>query len=103
MERIVNREIKESKCRNCRYYLVHYVKSKVRLIPIDGHCINEEFRKLHPRRTCDFVEKCGFWEPMEIQIEERRRDIERVLEGMEQRLKDISLILKDDARYSDGK
>ena len=96
-------KITENKCRKCRYYLSHYIKSGALLVHIDGHCITDELRKLHPRKAYRLWDNCEFWEPMEIQIAERRRDIERVLEGMEQRLNDITLILKDDAQYSNEK
>ena len=84
-------------CRNCRYYLEHYIKSEQSLFTIDGHCINSEIRKKYPPAKFSLRETCECWEPMQIQIEERKQSICYVLKRMQENLEEIALILKDDA------
>ena len=90
--------VNENKCKKCRYYIVHYIKEGSSLMPIDGHCINRKLRELHPRKPFRLWENCEYWEPMEIQIGERRNRIEQVLKGIEDRLHQIVMILESDQK-----
>ncbi len=36
----LNVEKNEKICKNCKYYLEHYIKEETFLLPIGGHCIN---------------------------------------------------------------
>ena len=84
-------------CRNCRYYLEHYIKSEQSLFTIDGHCINSEIRKKYPPAKFSLRETCEYWEPMQIQVERQKQTVVAVLKSMQTRLTEIALILKDDA------
>ena len=83
-------------CKNCRYYTFHYVKVHNYLMQLsEGHCTND---RVFPYRKdkSKVVESCEFWEPMELQKEERKKMIKEVLENMEKSLRDIKAILQSD-------
>ena len=79
-------------CRNCRYYLKHYIKKNTKYQPIQfGHCANQN----NPKRTKS-VEVCELWENNEIKMEERRKAIDEVLRDIEKHLSEMAMILNED-------
>lgn len=86
----------EKICTNCRYFVQHYRKSYNTFRAV--HCGFCERRTLTPREKRSFpsIIDCADWEPMEIQLDERRQNIVYALHDIDERLKIISEILLDD-------
>ena len=86
----------EKNCKNCKYYKFHYVKDKQHLLQLaEGHCTNLQlFSRIRDKRK--IFSNCQFWEPMELQKEERKKVIKEVLRDMEKSLRTIEAILKSD-------
>ena len=102
----MNEEQKEKNCRNCRYYIAHFIISHTRYYPITGHCVNDELiqirMKKRERDRYRLQENCGFWEPIEIKKAERREEIKETLRHMEKSLSEIAMILQYDEEGNDG-
>ena len=83
-------------CTNCRYFVQHYRKSHAVFRRV--YCGACEKRKLTPKEKRKFpsIVDCPEWEPMEIQLNERRQNIAYTLHDLDERLKIISEILLDD-------
>ncbi len=88
---------KMSVCKNCRFYIEHFIKRGYCLFPIEGHCINDNIRRTYSYTGFHLRETCEYWEPMQIQVERRKQTVFAVLKSMQTRLTEIALILKDDA------
>lgn len=86
----------EQECKNCRYYLEHYVKSGSRYLPIGGHCVNCALAESRKRDKYRLQPNCGHWEPAELQKAERHNRIKDTLRRMEEHLAEIAAILQDD-------
>ncbi|MDE5548629.1 MAG: hypothetical protein K2K24_02545 [Clostridia bacterium] len=80
-------------CYNCAYFMQHYVKdpkgSLVRAVNY-GHCCkgNRKHKKLDL--------PCELWQPIELQIEQRKKTIKGTLERIESLLENIALVLEND-------
>lgn len=89
----------EKTCKNCRWFLQHYVKGKTLSTYFSttscGHCICRELT-LKERNRVPNVADCRCWQPIEIQKAERLESIEAVLRSMQKHLKQIAFILKED-------
>ena len=84
--------MEDKNCRNCRYFLQHYVKHKRYILKVEcGSC-----KKRHRLKCGELRKNCDKWEPIEIQKEERRKSIKETLQNMEKSLEDIKLILQSD-------
>lgn len=86
----------ENKCEHCLYYIEHYIKHNSFFRPIGGHCVNPELNKKYTRNRYALHENCEHWESNESKKAERKEHIKETLQLMEQHLKDIEFILKDD-------
>ena len=93
-------EQKEKVCKNCRYYLAHYIIRGVRYLAAGGQCMNEDLMKMHiPKREREgyrFKGNCALWEPIAIQKAERRENIKETLKAMQKSLSEIAMILQND-------
>lgn len=89
---------KFEKCKNCRYYLEHYVKGLNYYHAIGGHCINKPLNENKRRNRYELVEHCEYWESDEIKKLERKENIINTLRHMETHLSDIVQLLKDDIK-----
>ncbi len=84
--------MEEKNCKNCRYFLQHYVKHKRYILKVEcGHCL-----KRYRLKCGECRKNCESWEPIAIQKEERRKSIKALLRDMEKSLEDIKLILQSD-------
>jgi len=84
----------EKSCKNCRYFLQHYIKDNIRYSKIFcGHCINPNFKNSRKPRP---LEICELWEDIAIKKEERKTSIKETLNFMSKSLNEIAQILKDD-------
>ena len=85
-------------CLNCRYFVQHYQIRRTRYVPaICGYCACRGLtsrKKSKPPIKID----CPKWEPMELQLDERRQNIIEALLDMDEKLKIISAILLDDEK-----
>ncbi len=94
-------EKQEKCCKNCRYFLQHYVKGKTYSTYFSavecGHCICGDVSN-KDRKTVPNVKNCIFWEPGEIQKEERKESILSVLRSMAAHIRQIAFILKEDEK-----
>ena len=79
--------MEEKSCENCRYYVKHYRKDKLRYKEVNcGHCSERMNKKLV---------LCDKWESADILKEERKLSIKKALINMSERLDEIALILND--------
>ncbi len=94
-------ENQEKCCKNCRFFLQHYVKGKTRSTYFSaiecGHCICGDVSNKE-RKSVPNVKGCIFWQPMEIQKEERMESILSVLRDMAVHIEQIAFILKEDIK-----
>ena len=89
-------EKNEKICKNCKYYLEHYIKEETFLLPIGGHCINRELNGRYAKNKFQLHENCSYWERAESLKELRRKCIKEKLERMQKSLEEIEPILKDE-------
>ncbi|MDE7087689.1 MAG: hypothetical protein K2O67_05810, partial [Clostridia bacterium] len=81
-------------CKNCKYYVEHYViLSCVQLSAIGGHCRKEEIYDFDSKELFVPPCNCHHWESNENLLIKRQNTIRGLLQCMEKRLKDIQLIL----------
>lgn len=85
----------ENNCRNCKYYLEHYIKKNSFYKPIGGHCINDELNATRTKNKYALQDNCSYWEQDDRQ-EQRIKRIKKALIEMSERINDILNILKDD-------
>ncbi len=86
-------------CQNCRYFAAHYVKLARGYFSCTGncgHCTNENLPFQRPQIIAKRHLECEYWEPLQIQIDERRKNIIDFLYKMAERIEEIACILKDD-------
>ena len=87
----------EKMCENCKFFLLHYVKSETKFTPIAyGHCTNQDIpwkvRKHNmPRNNC-----CEKWESSAELKQENKESIKKALKSMRSALMHIEQILADD-------
>lgn len=90
-------EIIDNNCFECAYCARHYYN-------LNGtfrfancmHCTNGNITvRARKNRTANKI-KCEYWQPEEIQIEQRRNNIELYLSITAKKLQEIALILKED-------
>lgn len=79
----------EKTCKNCNYYVPHYIMVQENFNPIIGHCVHEKFY----RKTQKFKlqTNCSAWREREKQNNKAR--IKASIERMERHLRDIKNIL----------
>ena len=89
---------KKNTCENCRYFVQHY--RKINTVFRRVYCGYCEKRTLTPkeRRKFPSILNCPEWEPIVIQLDERRQNIIYALHDIDERLKIISEILLDDEK-----
>ena len=79
--------MEEKTCKNCKYFVQHYIKHKRYLLKVEcGHCKNGH----------KYGKACGKWELIEPQKEERRKSIKALLEDINKSLEEIRMILQSD-------
>lgn len=88
----------ERKCKNCRFYLQHYVKSMYGNFRSlwTGHCVNDIMTVAERKRRVAQNDVCERWESMELQIAARKEDIFNTLARMSAKLQDIAEALRTD-------
>ena len=88
-------KIIEKKCCYCKFFQLYYVKLHGKLIPADGNCSFEKL-SVSERNNNRNNGGCEYWEPFEIQKQERREQIEGIICEIRANLAEIELILEDD-------
>lgn len=92
----------EKSCHNCQFYVQHYAKGTTRRTYLHkvgcGHCLNSD-AKFNKRKQFPLSYGCSNWQPIEIQITQRRNSIKTVLKEICEYLELIATILKDDDEY----
>lgn len=86
--------MEEKVCKNCKYYLPHYIKKKASLLQIGGQCMYSNVKGKRGRKM-EMHADCKKWESTEQKEAENRKVIQEVLRDMEKHLAEIALILKD--------
>lgn len=84
----------EHSCKNCKYYVPHYIKRGSQLREVIGHCTKKTYPKRY-RGAYILHNTCEEWKEKEPQID-CKREIIKTLENMEKHLADIALLLQDD-------
>lgn len=87
-------EQKDKTCKNCKYYLEHYIINRTYFSAIGGHCINDTLIQMRKRDKYRLQENCEYWEDNTDVKTKRRKNIEDVLVNIEKHLSEISHILK---------
>ena len=85
-------------CRNCAYFVKHYANLHGDFYEVVGcmHCINQDLTTTERTKRMHNLVVCEYWQPMQIQVQQRREDIQETLQDMSDCLKDIATILKED-------
>ncbi len=84
-------------CKNCKFYIKHFANYNGYYYDLlSGHCINNKLDLKESNKRIAKSAPCELWQPMEIQIAERRENIKDTLRIMAQKLDEIAQILKDD-------
>lgn len=92
-----NKEQKNS-CDKCGYFEKHYISYRGHYNEVKGcgHCLNRALSMNESTKIFKRKLPCAFWEPIEIQKEQKRKAIKTSLEEMAKRLDEIYQILKND-------
>lgn len=86
--------VQEKSCKNCCYYLEHYVKLDTSYLNIhSGHCRNIYNKDRHKKRELIL---CEYWEHISVKKEIRKNSIKETIEFMCNRLNEIAMLLEDD-------
>lgn len=87
----------EKKCKNCKYFIEHYVKDGTHLFGLGkGHCINDEIpRKIRNKGVQD-THYCDKWESDAELKRENKENIKNVLKSMLSALINIENTLSED-------
>lgn len=86
----------EKNCKNCGYYIQHYVKCDAYILSIEcGHCA-KKLVTIPSGEGVKLKKPCDYWTPQENKKEKRRKMIKAVLRDMEKSLEDIKIILQSD-------
>ena len=88
--------MEEKSCKNCKYYVPHYVKHSTFFLEVDGHCRNQKLRRCNSKVSWALRENCKHWEQKEEKKEERRKAITETLQSMEKSLREIKAILQSE-------
>lgn len=92
-------DFKYKKCESCKYFLQHYIKKSSSFQEVCcGHCINDKLNGSRVKNKYALHENCEFWEAVEDKSAERAESIREALLNMQERLRDITCILKDDEK-----
>lgn len=84
-------------CKNCKNFRQHYVKRNTIFLAIEGgHCVHRKLNTVRKKTRFAPRENCEFWESGEELKPKRREDIKNVLREMNEHLRQIEIILKDD-------
>ena len=88
----------EKSCKNCKFYVAHYIKRRYELSAIGGHCVNEELRPKRLKDRGKLFENCEHWQPDDEVKTARYLSIEQCINKMRRHLEQIAAILKDDKK-----
>lgn len=87
----------EKKCKNCKYFYLHYVRSDTTFAPLlQGHCSNDKIPRKERKYNMPYNNCCGLWESDEGKKNERKERIVSMLKSMRTYLRHIEQILKED-------
>ncbi len=92
MEKVTEERV----CKNCKYYVEHYVIILTRFHPIGGHCINNALYNPHKKNTWKLHDNCAYWEINDGVKAERHNSIKEALRAIEKHLYYIKEILSND-------
>lgn len=85
---------KEKTCEDCRFYKQHYIKTATGFsFTLYGHCCN---KNIDLRNKTKIRENCEYWQPIEIQIAERRKNLISNIRELVKRLDAVCEVLLDD-------
>ncbi|MDE7379706.1 MAG: hypothetical protein K2N14_01515 [Clostridia bacterium] len=77
-------------CKNCKYYVEHYIiLPSMQLSPVGGHCKYS----LHKKKPIEATDSCIHWECKENLTSIAQKPLTALLLDTENRLKQIQLIL----------
>lgn len=86
-------ETKEKNCKTCKYFMEHYViLSSMQLSPVGGHCK----RYKRSKKSIEATDSCARWEQNENVSAVRQKQLTGFMRDMDNRLKQIQLILSVD-------
>ena len=88
----------EKSCKNCKFYVEHYIKRRYELSSIGGHCANEQLNSRRSKNRGKLFENCGYWQPDDEAKAARYLSIEQCINKMRRHLEQIAVILKDDKK-----
>lgn len=85
-------------CRNCKYYTVHFAKNNSGFYNVVGcgHCINRNLPLRESHKIIRYERFCPQWQPMKIQLAERKNNLLENINLLCERLTELILILQDD-------
>lgn len=87
----------EKKCKNCKYFIEHYVKDGTHLLGLGkGHCANSEIPRKIKKNDVQDTHYCEKWESNAELKRENKENIKNVLKSMLSALINIENTLSDD-------
>ena len=93
--------ITDKTCKNCAYFLQPYIineKSALIRAMNYGHCYNKNMLPKNFDKHFEANQPCKNWKPIEVQIDERNKNIKKTLENIEKYLRKIMLVIDALAR-----
>ena len=85
-------------CINCAYCVKHYGNLDGKFYLIGGciHCVNSNLKLTESKKRINNIVKCEYWQPEQIQIDDRRKSIVQRLCKMAEQIDGIAQILEED-------
>ena len=88
----------DNKCFECAYCVRHYYNLHGTFhLANCMHCVNNNITVRARKNRIANIVKCKYWQPKEIQIEQRRESIIKYLRFTIKKLQEIAQILKEDS------
>ncbi|MDE5618314.1 MAG: hypothetical protein K2I79_02370 [Clostridia bacterium] len=82
-------------CTRCMHYIQHYVKSGMRLVPVEGHCANRSRPEGKGEESLKPLPACKYFEQSPaVTVEDRDEKILQLLTELKDYVADIDIIVR---------
>ncbi|MDE7380193.1 MAG: hypothetical protein K2N14_03980 [Clostridia bacterium] len=83
-------------CKNCKFYIAHYIKEKRRFKTICGHCTNNQKSVRFKSKTIMPCDLCEYWEHNNNKTIEQSNSVRAVIFEIHEQLTKILEILENE-------
>lgn len=91
----MKKNLTEKNCKNCKFYVEHYILLSTHYHPIGGHCINENIYPYKKNSEAAY-DNCAYWQSGEDKNDKVKKDVNKALQDIEVHLSHIASILNND-------